>query len=78
MYEIISETRVEGRCIKIVQMNNFYSKWTPTTKYMMEETSKTQSFYNGFWFLIMLLFILPIYNLAQSYRNDNFQHVVSN
>ena len=47
MYEIISETRVEEKCTKnIVQLNNsFIQNEYQRRRYLMKETTKTESFY---------------------------------
>ena len=54
---------------KIVQMNNsFIQNEHQRRKYMMEERQKRNRFMGWVLILIMLLFILPTYNLAQSYQ----------
>ena len=54
---------------KIVQMNNsFIQNEHQRRKYMMEERQKHNRFMGWVLILIMLLFILPTYNLAQSYQ----------
>ena len=54
---------------KIVQMNNsFIQNEYQRRKYMMEERQKRNRFMGWVLILIMLLFILPTYNLAQSYQ----------
>ncbi len=54
---------------KIVQMNNsFIQNEYQRRKYMMEERQKRNRFMGWVLILIILLFILPTYNLAQSYQ----------
>ena len=53
----------------IVQMNNsFIQNEHQRRKYMMEERQKRNRFMGWVLILIMLLFILPTYNLTQSYQ----------
>ena len=54
---------------KIVQINNsFIQNEYQRRKYMMEERQKRNRFMGWVLILIMLLFILPTYNLTQSYQ----------
>ena len=52
----------------IVQMNNsFIQNEHQRRRYLMEERQRRNRFMGWVLILIMLLFILPTYNLAQSY-----------
>ena len=54
---------------KIVQMNNsFIQNEHQRRRYLMEERQRRNRFMGWVLILIMLLFILPTYNLAQSYQ----------
>ena len=54
---------------KIVQMNNsFIQNEHQRRKYLMEERQRRNRFMGWVLILIMLLFILPTYNLTQSYQ----------
>ena len=54
---------------KIVQMNNsFIQNEHQRRKYLMEERQRRNRFMGWVLILIMLLFILPTYNLTQSYE----------
>ena len=54
---------------KIVQMNNsFIQNERQRRRYLMEERQRRNRFMGWVLILIMLLFILPTYNLAQSYQ----------
>ena len=48
--------------------NSFIQNETQRRKYLMEERQKRNRFMGWVLILIMLLFILPTYNLAQSYQ----------
>ena len=48
--------------------NSFIQNEHQRRKYMMEERQKRNRFMGWVLILIMLLFILPTYNLAQSYQ----------
>ena len=54
---------------KIVQMNNsFIQNEHQRRKYLMEDRQRRNRFMGWVLILIMLLFILPTYNLTQSYQ----------
>ena len=54
----------------IVQMNNKYIKDESQRKRFLEEERKKRNRFMGLvLILVMLLFILPTYNLAQSYQS---------
>ena len=54
----------------IVQMNNKYIKDESQRKRFLEEERKKRNRFLGLvLILVMLLFILPTYNLAQSYQS---------
>ena len=54
----------------IVQMNNKYIKDESQRKLFLEEERKKRNRFMGLvLILVMLLFILPTYNLAQSYQS---------
>lgn len=53
----------------IVQLNNsFIQNEHQRRRYLMKERQKRNRFMGWVLILIMLLFILPTFNLAQSYR----------
>ena len=53
----------------IVQLNNsFIQNEHQRHRYLMQERQKRNRFMGGVLILIMLLFILPTFNLAQSYN----------
>ncbi|HET2907086.1 TPA: septum formation initiator family protein [Streptococcus pneumoniae] len=53
----------------IVQLNNsFIQNEYQRRRYLMKERQKRNRFMGGVLILIMLLFILPTFNLAQSYQ----------
>ena len=70
MYEIINETRIEADGeANIVQLNNQYINDENTKKrYVEEENRKRNRFMGWILIVVMLLFILPTYNLVKSYQ----------
>ena len=53
----------------IVQLNNQYIQdENQRRRYLEEERRKKNRFMGWVWILVMLLFILPTYNLVQSYQ----------
>ncbi|MGT2930427.1 FtsB family cell division protein [Streptococcus dentasini] len=59
-----------GKNDKVVQLNNDYIKVTNLTKrYEEEETRKRHRFMGWTLIFVILLFILPTYNLVSSYRD---------
>ncbi len=68
MYEIISETRIE-ECLKYRSMNNKYIKDESQRNVFLEEGKKRNRFIGLVLILVMLLFILPTYNLFRAIEN---------
>ncbi len=65
--------------LNIVQLNNQYIKDENVKKRYEEENRKRNRFMGWILIIVMLLFILPTYNLVKSYRTlqDRKEQVIS-
>jgi cell division protein DivIC len=69
MYEIISEKRIEtDEKSNILQLNNsFIQSERQKNQHFHEERQRKNRFMGAILVLVIFLFILPTYNLVQSY-----------